>query len=229
MNKIFLKFLFFHSLLFFYSCESDEWSFDIPGCMIQTATNYDSSATVSNGSCYFGNQITIIDIDASSYEDWVYFSLLNSQEVVLSEAPENSMEWDIAFKRNHIKTNGGVSGIGDVCAIVDESQIWTNESFNTTNEIPDGLECEYDEIISGDIFTFQGCYNPQTHIFMSCEKNPALDKWGTFDQSYHFNVSNYQLFVKNIDGEYVKIWMMSYYDVNNESGHISMSYRLLDE
>ena len=226
MNKNLYIFLIIAFSIISQSCD-DSWDFDIPGCMDSNAINYDPNSTFDNGGCNYN--IDEFYIDASSYEDWVYFSLLNSQEVVLSEAPENSMEWDIAFKRNHIKTNGGVSGIGDVCAIVDESQIWTNDSFNTTNEIPDGLECEYDEIISGDIFTFQGCYNPQTHIFMSCEKNPALDKWGTFDQSYHFNVSNYQLFVKNIDGEYVKIWMMSYYDVNNESGHISMSYRLLDE
>ena len=53
---------------------------------------------------------TVITIDASRYYDWVYFSL-RTAEVVEVENPENSLDWDIAFQRKHIKTNSGLSGL----------------------------------------------------------------------------------------------------------------------
>ena len=43
-------------------------------------------------------------IDASSYDDWIYFSFDSGEIVDISE-PEGSMDWDIAFQRNNIKTN----------------------------------------------------------------------------------------------------------------------------
>ena len=48
-----------------------------------------------------------------------------------------------------------------------------------------------------------------------------------FDSSYHFNVNNYRFFVKSADGVYVKFWLMSYYNVNGESGYISMAYQTI--
>ena len=227
LNKIILSFL---TLIIFNGCD-DGWDFDIPGCMNQDAFNFDSNVTIDNGSCSFqenqNEYIYTIDIDASEYNNWIYFSL-NSGEVVDISNPENSLNWDLAFQRNHIRTNGGLSGIGNVCSIVDESQVWTSNSFESVQQISNG-ECEYDKLIDGDIFNYQGCYNPQTHIFESCIKNPALDKWGYFDDSYSFNVSNYNFFIKDIDGDYVKVWLINYYDVNGESGKISMSYLFLDK
>ena len=153
-----------------------------------------------------------------------------SGNVVDVALPGDSMTWDVAFRRNNIKTNGGVSGIGDVCAFVDNSEIWTDNSFISINEIPSSEECQIDELVEGAMIpTFQGCYNPVSHFFEDCEKNPALDQWGYFDSSYYFNVNNYQLFVKDVNGDYVKIWLMSYNDANGENAHISMKYLYINE
>ena len=84
----------------------------------------------------FFNPPEVFNIDASSYDNWVYFSFESGIVIDVFE-PDNSMDWDIAFKRNHIKTNGGLSGVGDGCGIVDSTQIWTNESFELTVDIPD--------------------------------------------------------------------------------------------
>ena len=54
---------------------------------------------------------TVITVDASSYFNWVYFSF-DQGDVVEIENPENSLEWDLAFQRKHIRTNGGLSGSG---------------------------------------------------------------------------------------------------------------------
>ena len=55
-------------------------------------------------------------IDATSYANWNYFTFTDSslQQVTpwLLGDPDNSLNWDIAFQRNHIKTNSGTSVIG---------------------------------------------------------------------------------------------------------------------
>ena len=224
LNRIFNLIILIFILIIFQNCD-DEWIFDIPGCSDQNATNYDSNATADNGSCYYGEEIDIINIDASSYDDWVYFSFELGDILDISN-PGSSMDWDIAFKRNHVKTNGGLSGVGNACAIVDDTQSWINESFESTEQITDG-ECQVDELIEGNIITYQGCYDPNTHLFTDCVKNPALDNWGSFDSSYHFIINNYRFFVKRADGDYVKFWLMSYYNLNGESGYISIAYQTI--
>ena len=167
---------------------------------------------------------TIYSIDASSYDNWVYFSFELGMAVDVFE-PDSSMDWDVAFKRNHIKTNGGLSGVGDGCGIVDSTQIWTIESFSLTSQIPDNMVCEEDDIIEGNIFTYQGCYSPETHFFEDCIKNPSLDFWGWFDDSYYFNLNGYQFFVRRANGDYVKFWPISYRNNNGETGKISIAYQ----
>ena len=246
---------FFISLIFitinFQSCD-EGWDFDVPGCTDEGATNYDPNATFDNESCHFSCSSTnnsenclsidcfwwenechditepleIFTIDASSYHDWVYFSFDLGSIVNVSE-PDNSIEWDVAFKRNNIISNGGLSGVGNVCAIVDDSQTWTSESFESIQGIPNN-ECQVDEVIEGNDFTYQGCYNPdEGHVFEDCVKNPALDKWGWFDNTYYFNITNFQLFMRITNGIYIKFWPMSYYNTNQESGQISFVYQII--
>lgn len=220
MNKI-LSIILLFVLMVSQGCE-DEWGFDAPGCMDMDAENYDVNATFDNGSCSYLPDV--FTIDASSYDEWVYFSL-SLGAIVEIEDSENSLSWDIAFKRNHIKTNSGESGFGNVCAIVDETESWTSSTFQSISQISDN-DCEVDTMIDGNILTYQGCYSPLTHLFSDCIKNPALDKWGAFDDSYTFNVNNYHFFIKDLNDSYYKFWGMSYYDANGESGHITFAYDL---
>ena len=171
----------------------------------------------------------IINIDASSYNDWVYFSFETGLVVDVAQA-DSSMDWDIGFKRNHMITNGGLSGQGAGCAIVDSSETWTNESFelsygNFQTYLYEDIACLEDDLVIGNIFTYEGCYNPEMHIFENCIKNPALDLWGWFDDNYYFNINNYQFFVRRANGEYVKFWPISYRNANGETGKISIAYK----
>ena len=210
-------------VVLFQSCD-DDWMFDIPGCMDQNAINYDSNATVNNDSCYFSGEI--ITINAQDYDEWIYFSFNQGNEVDILD-PENSLDWDVAFKRNHIKTNGGLSGSGSVCVIVD-TQTWSNDLFNLSEDIP-SLSCQTDEMITGNIGIYQGCYNPDNnHEFEDCIKNPAFDNWGYFDDSFTFNVSNYKFFLKQNNGNYVKVWLLGYHNTNNQSGYIQMRYIIIE-
>jgi|TARA_B100000953_G_scaffold281160_1_gene258476 hypothetical protein len=56
-------------LLIIVSCERDsEESIDIQGCTVETACNYDSSATIDDGSCVFADQYCNGDCDYTHFE-----------------------------------------------------------------------------------------------------------------------------------------------------------------
>ena len=63
----YLSILFF--LLIIVSCERDsEKSIDLQGCLDETACNYDSSATIDDGSCVFADQYCNGDCDYTHFE-----------------------------------------------------------------------------------------------------------------------------------------------------------------
>ena len=159
---------------------------------------------------------TLVTINASSYSNWVYYSLDN-HSIINIENPENSLEWDLAFQRKHIRTNSGLSGIGNGGAYVDSTLVWSQEWNNNT--------------LSDDIFfsvdtTLNDFYDFTTHTFGEGIKNPALNSWGWFDDDYHLNVTNYVFYVLAADGiNVVKFWLQDYYNQTNQGGYIQLRYQ----
>jgi len=196
------------SVLFFYSCDNDN----------------DNSIECDIDS------LNIVTIDASSWDDWVYYSF-ELEDIVDIVNPESSLDWDIAFQRNNIRTNGGESYMGQGCGMVNQNQSWTCDLFQSTNEISNDMVCESDIEISGTGMQFnppyEGCYNSMTHSFENCIKNPALDNWGWFDSDYYFNVTDYILFIRDANGNDIKLWLLSYYG-SEGSGFIDMAYQILN-
>jgi len=54
-----------------------------------------------------------MQINATSPESWIYVNLSHGAQVTPA-TPEASSEWDLAFQRHRIKSNGGESGKGGV-------------------------------------------------------------------------------------------------------------------
>ena len=77
----------------------------------------------------------MVTIPATSYSDWVYFSIEQNSTVEIAD-PENSLDWDLAFQRKHIKTNSGLSGSGNGGAYVDSLMTWSDQ-WGDLNEITD--------------------------------------------------------------------------------------------
>ena len=165
-----------------------------------------------NFTILFGQLDTLIVVDASDYNDWVYFSLETFSQVDISN-PSTSLEWDLAFQRKHIRTNSGLSGPGYGSAAVDSSLSWI-DSWNLINSIPDNLNWMEDDVLND-------FYNPITHTFGEGIKSPPLNSWGWFDESYQLNPTHYALFVVAANGvDVVKIWPYGYYNQNGQGGHI---------
>ena len=160
-----------------------------------------------------------IQIDASSYSSWVYYNFSIHSEVIISD-PENSLGWDIAFQRNHIKTNSGTSGNGLGGASVDSLNLWTAENFNGLVEIPMNTYFAPDTLLE----TF---YDLTTHTMSWGSTNPNLETWGdfNFENNYTLEPSNNQLIVRTTNGNnFIKIWPYNYYNDVGNSGHISVLY-----
>jgi len=161
-------------------------------------------------------------IQATSYSEWVYYSF-ETHSVVSIQNPENSLDWDLAFQRKHIKTNSGLSGIGNGGALVDsignsesEAHTWINE-WETLNEVPTQSTWMTDTLHTD-------FYDILTHTFVEGIKNPALNSWGWFDETYVLNPTNYVMFVKAANGtDIIKFWAYDYYD--GTGGNISFRYQ----
>src|SRR5687768_7373647 len=53
-----------------------------------------------------------VAVDATQENEWRYFDI-ETRRQVSPATPETSADWDIAFQRFRIKTNGGISGNGN--------------------------------------------------------------------------------------------------------------------
>ena len=157
-----------------------------------------------------------INIPSTSYTDWIYFSL-SQNSIIEIEDPENSLDWDLAFQRKHIRTNSGLSGPGNGGAFVDSSMTWI-DNWGILNEIPEDVEWLEDTLLPD-------FYDLQTHTFYEDIKNPALNAWGWFNDMYQLITNDYVIYAKCANGEdVVKFWAYDYY-LNNAGGNISIRYQ----
>ena len=163
---------------------------------------------------------TLVDIDASSHTDWVYFSFTN-EEIVDIEDPQNSNVWDLGLMRNHFRTNSGLSGSGLGGAYVDSTAVWSSENWNSMTEVPEGATFSPDGMLNT-------IYDLETHEFSESPGSLVLETWGwvDIDNNYQFNYNNNLFILRTSEGEYVKFWPYSYYAENGSSGNISIAYEV---
>ena len=166
-------------------------------------------------------------INATSYSNWKYFRFTDStlQEITFFIGdPSDNLSWDIAFQRNHIKTNSGTSGIGNAGAYIDSSLAWNATSFNNFSENVSNYIFKQDTLVE----TF---YNLTTHTFSEGSTNPVLETWAVIDtlNNYTMNISNNKFIVRDRNGEkYYKFWVYDYYNETNQSGNISLIFDSID-
>ena len=190
---------------------------------IAVSCNTDENIVNSN-TTPIGNQE---QINATSYSNWKYFRFTDStlQEITFFIGdPSDNLSWDIAFQRNHIRTNSGTSGIGNAGAYIDSSLTWNATSFNNFSENVSSYIFKQDTLVE----TF---YNLTTHTFSEGSTNPVLETWAVIDtlNNYTMNISNNKFIVRDRNGEkYYKFWVYDYYNETNQSGNISLIFDSID-
>ncbi len=152
-----------------------------------------------------------ITIDATSYEDWVYFAF-HEDTIVEIENFSTSMDWDIGFHRFDVRTNCGTSGPGqggthDAGVVDFDDVIMAPESGYSLND------------------TIQVIMEQGVWEYQNVPGDTALANWLTFTgppPTYTINDNIY--IVKTADEKFAKIWLKDYYNDNSEAGYVTMKY-----
>lgn len=175
------------------------------------------------------------NLNASDEQKWVYFSFETGTIVEVTN-PKTTDNWDIAFNRYNIRTNGGVSGIGEAEVVNTNSK-----DFAAVTKAPaEGYEKDKE-------VTEYGRPRPgQTQPSVTkSEKNPVIsgtvnkqDSKGWYnytppkqgENTPHFEITKYVYVLKTAKGgKYVKIQLTGYTNDKNETGYITFTYDFLTE
>lgn len=168
-------------------------------------------------------------IDSHSYDDWKYFSIGPNSDTLISVTVDSRCDnetWDIAFNRNHIRTNGGTSGIACGGSYVNRDRLWNEESFSQfifeqSNYASGSINFQFDTSINS---VYQGLGN-----FGSTCASSELEEWGSFDSNYTLIPTNFQLFARSASGEkIIAMWIVTYYGTGSSGGYPLVNYIIFD-
>jgi len=160
-------------------------------------------------------QSQTFEINATGSTTWKYFSFATNDTIAVAD-PEHSNDWDLAFQRYRIKTNGGKSGTGSGSAANSYEKGQTG--FDILNVVSDTATFVSDDTIQ--IAVQQG--------FATYIVNPVLYTWFTLEfatQGTQIVPSDYVYIVKTNSGNYAKVWFKSYYSTTNQSGYVTFQYK----
>jgi len=153
-------------------------------------------------------------LNTKSYKKWVYFSFSKGDTVSVKDY-KNSVQWDIAFHRNNVRTNGGKSGKGKA-AVADlgikkfeEVIIAPSEKFVADSLIK----------IVKDIS--DGFPPPEVEVPGSVLMNSSIKFSGpppSYDPNKHIYI------IKTAEGKYVKYLALNFYDNLGNSGSLKFKY-----
>jgi hypothetical protein len=160
-------------------------------------------------------QSQTFEINSTGSTVWKYFSFSKNDTVTITD-PATSSDWDLAFQRYRIKTNGGLSGNGMGSAAYSYKK--GQAGFDAIKVVPDTTTFVTDVTIS--IAVQQG--------YATYTVNPALYTWFTLEfaaQGTQIVPSDDVYLVKTSTGKYAKVWLKSYYSATNQSGYVSFQYK----
>jgi hypothetical protein len=159
-------------------------------------------------------------VNATSYSSWKYYSFSKGDTVQISN-PETSTEWDIAFQRFFIKTNGGKSGSGQAGAF--NTLLTGVENFNTLTIVPDSAVFLADDTVAIENYNPA---NPSEPIIVKMILSPVLTDWYTMQHGASTLLITKELLyiLKTADGKYVKFMITNYYNNEATSAYPSFQY-----
>ncbi len=141
-----------------------------------------------------------ITINASSETDWVYFNLSQGKTVDIKDA--TSLEWDLAFRRGKVITNGGA-----------------------TNKFGQGAALNLGEMPFHDVLKVQRDGYVEDSRRKTESENKELNSWYKYNFLTHKLTARENVYaLKSAKGKFAKIQFLSFYCENGETGCIKMRY-----
>lgn len=142
----------------------------------------------------------VATINASSEKDFAYFDFSSGKSVRILDS--SSLEWDLAFRRGKVISNGGASSRLGKAGLFDLGVV----DFNTVIEVP------------SDNYVEDESTRTET-------ENPVLLKWYNYNYLSHKLTAKKNIYaVKTADGKFAKFQFLSFYCDNEEAGCIKIRY-----
>ncbi len=173
---------------------------------------------------------TVKDVDVKDYTKWHYFSFAENEVIGSGEADpakgddakwHDRKDWDIAFHRNNIRTNSGLSGVGNSGVCLTET-----EKIEDVKEVPANATFYIDE--KAISFMAKSDMPPQ---FIESNLNIAMNKWVDYNHEegiWKFYKKNVFL-IRTADGKrYVKFKLVKFHNDKDESGHMTFKYQMTE-
>jgi len=144
-------------------------------------------------------------VNASSDEKWTYFDFSRGSQVEIQDP--TSLEWDLAFRRGKVITNGGATNKFGKAGVIDLGEI----DFNSIEQIP---QENYVQDVSTRTET----------------ENPILLSWYKYNYLTHKLTAKKNVYAtRTSEGKYVKMQFISFYCDNKEPGCIRLQYVFQDD
>lgn len=144
-------------------------------------------------------------INASSEKDWTYFDFSRGKEVRIHD--QSSLEWDLAFRRGKVISNGGATNKFGKAGLLDLGEV----EFDTVSEAPLN-----DYVLDSSTRT-------ET-------ENPVLLKWYKYNYLSHKLSARRNVYaVRTADNKFAKMQFISFYCDNKEAGCIKIRYVYQDK
>lgn len=143
-------------------------------------------------------------INATSEENWTYFDFSRGKQVDIFD--QSSREWDLAFRRGNVLTNGGATNKFGKGGVLDLGEV----DFDSVDQVPNRP------------FVADEATRTET-------KNEALAQWYKYNYITHkLTPRKHVYIVKAADGRYAKVQFLGFYCANKEPGCVQIRYTFQD-
>ncbi len=146
---------------------------------------------------------SVYTVDARSREIWMYFDF--SRGAVVAVLNPKADDWDLAFRRHTIRSNGGATNPAGQAALSSLGE----RDFTTVLRVPDEVDFVPDARTTKRPFPY----------------NPVVHKWYNYSYTSNVLVPKPMIYlIRTQDGKYAKMRLLSYYCDGNVSGCMTFEY-----
>ena len=139
-------------------------------------------------------------VNASSEDNWVYFDFSRGEVVNIHD--KSSIEWDLAFRRSKVISNGGATNKFGKAGLINLGSL----DFDQVTEVP------LDNYV-------------QDKATRTETENPILLKWYRYNYLTHkLSAKSNTYAVRTANSKFVKVKFLDFYCANKETGCIKMQY-----
>ena len=149
-------------------------------------------------------------LDASDREGWVYFDFESGERLTPNDAGADA-DWELAFQRFHILSNGGVSGPGGVAV----APLAGARLADVTSAPADGYVADQPDSGADDDDVAESAFSDG-------------DGWYAYDENTNrLSPRDIVYVVRTASGAHYELQMLGYYSSAGSSGHPSFTWAQL--